>query len=497
MGSNSSIVVDESTPDHLITQGNNSLAIYFHKTILSYKELRVFFAAKRMVARANLYLNSHWSMSMKTWTFSVSNPSPYPRSGYVTIDLDQLGVPRELDETSLILTRAGNHVKTSDAFIPFQIDYPLGLSELENSLHSRVLTFKTGEVCSGPDDYSKVGAEYQLKQSSSASNTCPFNTGVCFHNLCADDDNRDSYGCVWSDNPVKDKSIGVKLFNCDLDAYFRVAPLYVDQNSYVGGATSIMSKLAGWRFGNGEMLLPFENSNVTRWAQLYRIAFFPMPWQRQWFDEEQLIDDETPTDDKPYDIVWWSPGPVRAVAVLRSPPISVTYRGAPFFSGENRITCHLYRMICIYPSQLNIADHPFVHETLYVVTDDGMNSLSFRPYFRSFLSSRGSQPIINRLEHIPDYFALWKHFAYQGYGYAFASDTHIRGIEIEGSDFLWRLPYTHYNSCIHGFFSYATGDVGFDPINRIGHEGWYEQIFKPLRATDESIRFPPTLKRSP
>jgi hypothetical protein len=59
----------------------------------------------------------------KQWEFKVANPSPYARSDYVQVDLEDLQVPADVGQSDLRLLRL--HEERTIA-VPFQIDRILG-----------------------------------------------------------------------------------------------------------------------------------------------------------------------------------------------------------------------------------------------------------------------------------------------------------------------------------------------------------------------------------
>lgn len=216
------------------------------------------------------------------------------------------------------------------------------------------------------------------------------------------------------------------------------------------------------------MLSPFEEFPAKRWGQLNELVFFPLPWDLKLFHRKSLLGKE-------YDLVWSNSGIMRAVVTLKSAPMTIQYTGEPYFQPkELEVKCHLYRVIYVYP------DKPFYTEELLVLDERGF-SINFRPYYLSLVHNpHGVYSELKRFEHIPDYFVSWKSFAGQNRGYGFAADAHIRRIQLNGDEIRWRLPLTHHNKCIHYFMFQSFAQ--FDPFHIIGHSGWYERVFKPLRV---------------
>jgi hypothetical protein len=212
------------------------------------------------------------------------------------------------------------------------------------------------------------------------------------------------------------------------------------------------------------------------------LVFFPLPWEHKWFHRVSLRDQE-------YGLVWSKSGPIRAIVTLKSKPFTILYNGSPFFSEKAvEVKANFYRVIYVYPGQNN----PYYTEELFVLTEEGRNALSFRPYYFSKVPPESCYFDLKRFEHIPDYFVLWKHFGPHHYGYGFAADVHVRWVQIKGDEIRWRLPLSRNCRCIHYFMFQPSHQ--FDPFHDIGHKAWYERAFKPLQPSDFSLRFPPHLE---
>src|SRR5207245_6053179 len=144
------------------------------------------------------------------------------------------------------------------------------------------------------------------------------------------------------------------------------------------------------------------------------------------------------------------------------------------------LTCHLYRIISLYVGK------EFYTEQL-ILRPEGLAkgkriSLAFRAHYYSFLDCPEEVPVqLARLENIPDYFAVWRYWGRQHRGYAFASDSHIHKIRIQGKEIHWRLHVGHEHRCIHMFPFHGFHEF-FKPFDEIGHTGWYEWMFKPLQS---------------
>jgi hypothetical protein len=121
-------------------------------------------------------------------------------------------------------------------------------------------------------------------------------------------------------------------------------------------------------------------------------------------------------------------------------------------------------------------------EQLYVRAESGL-TLAFRPYFFSFINCGTAVAAeLSRFEHVPDFFAVWRHAGPEHRGYGFASNSHARDVVSDGDEIRWRLQLGHSHRCLHYFMLNSYSSPPLDPFKEIGHFGWYEQILKPLRG---------------
>lgn len=289
-------------------------------------------------------------------------------------------------------------------------------------------------------------------------------------------DQPDGFNTSWDETR---KVYGVKLRNDRVEIYISLVahPRFYTGTNYAGAVTSILLKDAprGRPDSPDNMLCPFEECPEKLWGQLRKVVFFPPPWQMEWFYERSLLE-----LDKEYELIYANNGLMRALITLRSGPFTIQYSGAPFFKpGQLELNCHLYRIIHVFPEQ------PFYTEELFVLTENGY-PLSFRPYYYSKLHHpAGFKTDFARFETTPDYFAIWKHFIpRQYYGYGFASDAHIRGIELNENEIRWRLPLSYHQRCIHYFMfeDFSNREYQPDLFHAVGHFAWYERVFKPLEV---------------
>jgi hypothetical protein len=414
--------------------------------------------------------------------FGVSNPSPYQRTDYVQVDLDRLNVPPELDEASLTLYRLDQDGRSQP--VPYQIDYPLG-----RTAKMRVLTFLACDIPSGPEDYSRTSATFLLseREPTQSSMPCDLWIGYYYGNPQPGEpsDGLSSFSMAWHpDRPLD----GIKLANGTIEMYLSLVSAFPPNlgKSKKGAVRSIINHQAHQFTYSGEMLSPFWKDPDVFWGRITQLVFFPLPWERIWFHQVNLMEERYQ-----YKLVWAKSGPVRSIVVLKLGPIIIPYNGIPLLADRKEIQCDFYRMIYVYPRvDKRGDDKPFYMEELFVLTRDPRLSLSFRPYYTSTIMPPDIPTELRRFEHIPDYFIWWKHFGPHYRGYGFASDAHVRGVDIQGDRIVWRLPLTHHNRCVHYFLFMHELPREFDPFHIIGHNGWYEKVFKPLVPTEQAQRFP-------
>jgi hypothetical protein len=407
--------------------------------------------------------------------FEVSNPSDYHRSDYVEVNLTDLKVP----EKEFVLYRING--ENNRVQIPYQVDSICGGEE-----DVRILSFYAENIpASGCDDYSKSSATFELSEGN------PMNiekdnslwTGY-YHQYSKNDEPADGFNYQWDQE--RDLN-GVKLGNGFLELYFSLVPQVDSSIQYsfdvAGSVTSI--KFPVWPGGCNilEPFSPYYESPMKRWGQVKELIFFPFPW-------EPLDIHRVSMAGKKYELIYSNCGPIRTLATFKSEPIKINFNSGPYLKKRTvEIDASLYRVIWLYPN------NPYYMEEIFVLTeDDKKHSIGFRPYIQSYFHYPPHLHHTNliRYEHVPDYFALWKSFSKEVWTYGFASDAHVRGIEIKGNEIHWRLSSTHRKKCIH-YFSYngaATSSDNTNLAHMIGHFGWYENILKPIETTPLYRRFP-------
>jgi hypothetical protein len=413
-------------------------------------------------------------------TINVANPSAYPRSDYVEVALDALGVPDSAVELRLFRLRGPERTE-----VFCQLDHPFGD-------RARTLTFFAEDLPPAADDYTEPSACFSLEEGG-ASVVRPDAAALKIEYFHEEPDGTR----ILTPDGAWDRTRalhGVKLHNGFLKVYFSLAAL--SEMNYTGSATSVFHRGAAELMdagihrgddeaaGRGSMLKPYGGSGAaqTRWGQLSHLVFYPLPWEPRWYHTASLLEDAGRP--RRYELVWSNEGPLRAVVTLRSEPLAIEYTGAPYFSPERvTVTCRLYRVIFLYPyrhrSPLD-SHSDFYTEHLVVRTEDG-RSLAFRPHFYSSVEYPGGVfQELNRFEHVPDYFAVWRSSGPFWRGYGFASDAHVRAPVLTHSDLRWHLQVSHSPRCIHIFMCHGFPSE-VDRLKVVGHS-WYERLYKPLQV---------------
>jgi hypothetical protein len=415
-----------------------------------------------------------------TKDFDVFNPSDYKRTDYVQVNIGNLAIPENLLKANganlaegdkfqapLRLYRLDDSGKEVVKEVPFQIDHVFG-AKLPNKA---ILTFQSEDTRSIPNNhnYEKSCAKYRITE-----------VAECVEHEFT---NNLYVGCQYSDGTFdigwsKDKDVvGLKFKNGEIEFFFSLKRFLADDHdvNYTGAITSINlqdTDVTSPLLVNTNNNLKPSEAKWARWGQVTELVFFPSPWDLSWFQRETLWD-------KDYEIVYKCNGPVRSIITVKTGPFKITYCGAPWFKPDKKeVNCYLYRILYTHPGK------PWYTEQLVVLSEDG-NSLSFQPYFLSSVYTTNYtfemvRKNLHRFEHIPDYFALWATISQFhrefSFGYGFASDSHTRGLELLGNDIRWRLSNSHLKTCIHMFQSEHTDNK----LKNIAHNGWYEQIYKPL-----------------
>lgn len=426
-------------------------------------------------------------------TILVANPSPYQRSDFVEVDdLKALGVPPELDSGNLRLMRQWPGGSREE--VACQIDYPFG-----KLAKYRSLTFFARDVPPGDPDYRGHTAQFSLEEGPPRDFREAVNPEALKVEHCSAPG---TFQRVWD---PKKNVIGVELSNAiaptdpnydyrpGMRIYFSLVPRpeVASQYNYAGAATSILH-YRSWLMEGADVLAPHDSphSPRKRWGQLTALDFYPMPWERRYYQTESLLGEGG--REPAYTLAWSNAGPLRATVTLQSEPIQVHYNGAPFLKPDKRdLRCRLYRIIFVYPEK------EFYTEQLVVRPEgDGIDpsdriSLSFRAHYYSYLDYPNEVRVeLARSEKIPDYFAVWRWFGGPRRGYAFASDSHVRALQVwpewpdmPPAEIRWRLQLGHEHRCVHLFPLFLADPAArFEPFHEVGHTAWYERLWKPLQV---------------
>lgn len=417
-------------------------------------------------------------------TIVVANPSPYERSDFVEIDdLSALGVPPDLDEGNLRLMRLWENGSSEE--VDAQIDYPFG-----KKARYRSLTFFSRNTPPGDEHYTRPTARFSLEQEKPRDSR-DLNLKIEHYSdpeVCEEkwDPARDIKGVKLSNgiappNPRRDDLSGIQ-------PYFSLVSRR-DPNcgyNYSGAATSILHHRQWKETWTGDILAPHDppsdHAAEKRWGQVTRLDLYPLPWERRFYQKVFLVGQEGRSEPR-YTLAWSKAGPVRATVSLKSDPFPVRYESAPYFGSQNvELACHLYRIISLYPNKEYYTEQLIVRPEGGDLNPRKRISLGFRAHYYSYLDYSDGVPMgLSRFEHIPDYFTVWRSFAWHHRGYAFASDSHVRELRATPSEIRWRLQLGHEHRCIHLFPFHVIGEEPPQPFNAIG-TGWYARLLKPLQA---------------
>jgi len=425
----------------------------------------------------------------------VCNPSPYQRSDYVEVDdLKALKVPSGLDDRHLRLLRLWHDGSREE--IPFQVDYPFG-----KKVGYRSLTFFSRDTPPCDLDYRHHSAEFFLEEAN------PRDFGGTVDSEALKVEHCSVPGKFHRNWDPTAQISGVELSNgiapteagfagkSGLRVYFSLVPRPEPASpfNYAGAATSVLH-YRSWQSGGADMLAPYDlirpHSPRKCWGQVTTLDFYPLPWERRFYQSYSLL---RPDSTEPrYSLAWSRSGPLRATVTLKSEPFHVQYGGGPFLKPEKaELPCYLYRILSLYMEKEFYTEQLIVRPELGLLDPGDRISLAFRAHYYSYLDYPDVlDTTVARSEKIPDYFAVWKQTGDAHRGYAFASDSHVRQLEVwpEWQNVLpteirWRLQLGHEHRCVHLFpFLGAYPHHNFEPYHEIGHTGWYERLLKPLQV---------------
>lgn len=406
----------------------------------------------------------------------VCNPSDFVRDDYVEVDLKQVGVPDSLPDDTLRLYRVLPGQKPCP--VPFQIDYPFGTNKRYRG--GRVMTFFSKNTPPGDPHYRAKSATFRLEQVDRGEPPPVGESPLEVHHRFS----QTEWSTVWDGKrPVQ----GVKIRNgrrdsVGLDVYFSLIPRPEPAApiNYCGAATSVEHFRLRRNYRDVDSILSpllFPTRQFARWGQLTRLDFYPLPWEPRWYHSEHLLrrDGAEPS----YSLVWSQVGPCRAIVTLASEPFVLAYTTDPAAAEPNlRLTCRLYRVISLFPWRECYSEQLIVR-----AEEQPMVSLAFRAHYRSYVDAGNRPSQVARLESIPDYFAVWQRWADgdpMNLGYAFASDSHIRSLNVQPSELNWRLQLGHEHRSVHCFL--YEPHQQFDVFHTVGHDAWYQGVFKRLEV---------------
>jgi hypothetical protein len=383
---------------------------------------------------------------------NVFNPSPFPRTGYVTVDWQPIYEKFRIEPERLVLLDA------SGKPVPSQVD------AIDPSTLSRAaLSFLPNHSIDPMSD------DYRI----------PSTSLLLTEGTPSEADNEDAPG-------VDVQGSFVVLHNRKLVVKFNLTPeLEGDPRTahavYAGAATSVQLDLL-------EHLDAFNAFNVNRMLshdpekrcmQIDHIQLTNPAWEQAPFAQISF-------HDRSYRVVDSSSGPVRASVTVASEPF---YYPSSYRRGRS-VRCELYRVLSLY------RDADFVMDELFINTPEPDLQLNFTAQYFSYMDI--GLPFIAHYEDVPDWFVLA--FPYSPFhGYGFATDVHVHRIahphpgfplaDQSNKSFSWQLFRSGRARSIHIFMrlglrdleSHDMGAVKYEFTHHVGHS-WYEHIFKPLLA---------------
>ena len=427
--------------------------------------------------------------------FTVANPSPYPRASYVSLPLHLLELPS-------VLTAPSRHDGDSNSplpcgklelirerhdgfdFVPYQIDAPFGLES-----PARTLTFLATNVSPGPSDYALSTTEprFVLRGASPsllqrAVRPPSLWTGHYYADSHSSEP-EDGFSWRWDPSRLHD---GVKLANEHLELYVRTGPIPA-ADDLVGSVTSLRLPGVLPYSTTGDFLrYPSTNGHPhAHWGRLSSLTFFPPPWDTS----SPLRADSFLRSG--YEVVWANAGPIRATVTLasrRDDLIALAYSPyPPRATGQPRIEirCRLFRVFSLYEH----ADIPCYEEEVHVVDVETGERVFFAPSYAADVPHSAMDTLLCRFEHIPDYFAIWKHFGPIHRGLGFAANSHVRDIAVTATTATWELVGADRFRCIHCFTFLPRVPPQHDPFHDVGHHAWYSRAYADLRARIEGVPF--------
>lgn len=387
----------------------------------------------------------------------VFNPSNYPRGGAVA-------VPWQPIEEVI----GGNAFQLLDGnrrFVPAQVDR---IDPADPSLDTLAFSLPS-ELAPGPADYSRASATVFLDVGAEPRSEV---------------EPRASAPAASPDR--------VELSSGVLTVSLSLAPCQDGTNHdwFAGSAQSVrlgaIETLDVWR-----SLLPFiEHDPEKRCMQIDQVRLGRPAW-------DELPEQKVDLHNRPYRLLSLCSGPVRESCTIMSPPFEYVY-GDPFGRSRETLVCNFFRTLILYRG----AD--FVLENLWMKgrPGDGQGEPADLTFSARYFTNMhlGNDPVVYRLENVPDWFAIGYPEGRVHPGYGFATDVHARHLrhphpgypdaQNAYRTFSFELHPAKKARCLHLFHVSGAvpaehrerlgGPVPVDPVeHRAGHL-WYEQIYKPL-----------------
>jgi hypothetical protein len=382
----------------------------------------------------------------------VFNPSPFPRSGYATLDWEPLyGKFKIKPEHLVLLDAGGRQLKCQIDPIDRKTPWRAALTFLHEKLIDPM-----------SDDYQTPSTSVFLTKGTPS---------------YADD-----VDAPWVD---VHKSY-IVLHNRNLVVKFNLTPTLesdprFDHAVFAGAATSVelhrLEHLDCFSAFFGNKML--NHDPEKRCMQIDNIQLTNPAWEEVPCEQISLYD-------RPYRVVDSSSGPVRACVTVASEP----FYYPPSDPRGRRVKCELYRVLSLY------RDADYVLDELFITTRERDLQLHFTAQYFSYMNM--GVPFIAHYEEVPDWFAIGCPYSpFQGYG--FATDVHVQRIAHphpsfphvyqSNKTFSWQLFRASRSRSIHIFTRLDLRDLDSHDLDAVQYEfthhaghSWYEHIFKPLVA---------------
>ncbi len=426
----------------------------------------------------------------------IRNGAQYLRSGPVQVDLDELGLDRVnglADASGSLSLYRGPERKP----VPFQIDCVFGAG-----MRPRILSFFARDIAPGNRDYDGPATDYVLCNAASTSDTAESsNLRMDFyHEPRLDSESGDGHSSRWDRTR---RVVGINLANAAIEIHFRTGSQ--DDSSLAGSVTSVNILDAQMRDVLSRHGVPFEvldphfleEPDPSRhWGKVNRLVLPSTPWGRVNPSAISLTNNS-------YELIWAQCGPVRATITVASPAFDVRYEMGSF-GLDQCMRARLFRILSVFSG----SSPSYVEEQMLVaelecpkhvegsseptMPCDALKTATRALWlpFESHSSSRVcAWPLgeLHRLEHLPQYFSLWRQWYEVSHGYALATDPPLQFAGIHEPSINWSTPCSRVKRMVHQFSVGHKTTEG--PLDAIGHSGWWETLLRPI-GKDLSQWFP-------